>query len=123
MRQDGFPAASPSARASATSAAVREPLNLSGASNTCIGALGMPLLDWLDRCALPEEARMADADYARAVAAEFVDGLIRAGTTTALVFGAHFASAVDCLFERAATSGVRVSAGLVVSDRLLRPER
>ena len=60
----------------------------------------MPLLDWLERCALPEEARLADADYARAVAAEFVDGLVRAGTTTALVFGAHFASAVDCLFER-----------------------
>src|SRR6476646_3607991 len=36
MCQDGFPAASPSARASATSAAVREPLNLSGASNTCM---------------------------------------------------------------------------------------
>src|SRR6478609_4987449 len=35
MCQDGLPAASPSARASATSAAVREPLNLSGASNTC----------------------------------------------------------------------------------------
>ncbi len=87
-----------------------------------IGALGMPLLDWLDRCALPEEARMADADYARVVAAEFVDGLVRAGTTTALVFGAHFASAVDCLFERAATIGPRISAGLVVSDRILRPE-
>ena len=87
-----------------------------------IGALGMPLLDWLDRCALPEEARMADAEYARAVAAEFVDGLVRAGTTTALVFGAHFAPAVDCLFEQAAASGLRVSAGLVVSDRLLRPE-
>jgi guanine deaminase len=87
-----------------------------------IGALGMPLLDWLDRSALPEEARMADADYARVVAAEFVDGLVRAGTTTALVFGAHFASAVDSLFERAAATGLRVSAGLVVSDRLLRPE-
>jgi len=87
-----------------------------------IGALGMPLLDWLDRCALPEEARMADADYARAVAAEFVDGLVRAGTTTALVFGAHFAPAVDSLFERAAATGLRISAGLVVSDRLLRPE-
>jgi guanine deaminase len=87
-----------------------------------IGALGMPLLDWLDRCALPEEARMADTAYARAVAAEFVDGLLQAGTTTALVFGAHFAAAVDCLFERAATVGLRISAGLVVSDRLLRPE-
>ena len=62
----------------------------------------MPLLDWLERCALPEEARMADVDYARAVAGEFVDGLTRAGTTTALVFGAHFAPAVDVLFERAA---------------------
>ena len=29
-----------------------------------IGALGMPLLDWLDRCALPEEARLADLGYA-----------------------------------------------------------
>ena len=25
-----------------------------------IGALGMPLLEWLERCALPEEARLAD---------------------------------------------------------------
>ena len=88
-----------------------------------IGALGMPLLDWLDRCALPEEARMADADYARAVAAEFVDGLIRAGTTTALVFGAHFASAVDCLFERAAASGLRVSSGYLLVGPLDHSER
>ena len=65
---------------------------------------------------------MADAAYARAVAAEFVDGLLRAGTTTALVFGAHFAPAVDSLFERAAETGLRITAGLVVSDRHLRPE-
>ena len=30
-----------------------------------IGGLGMPLLDWLERCALPEEARLADPAYAR----------------------------------------------------------
>jgi guanine deaminase len=87
-----------------------------------IGGLGMPLLDWLSECALPEEARLAAPDYARGVAAEFVDGLVRAGTTTALVFGAHFAPAVDALFERAAATGLRVSSGLVVSDRLLRPD-
>lgn len=87
-----------------------------------IGALGMPLLDWLDRSALPEEARMADVGYASAVAGEFIEGLISAGTTSALVFGAHFASAVDCLFEHAAASGLRISSGLVVSDRLLRDE-
>jgi guanine deaminase len=87
-----------------------------------IGGLGMPLLDWLTECALPEEARLASPGYARGVAAEFVDGLVRAGTTTALVFGAHFPAAVDTLFERAASTGLRIASGLVVSDRLLRAE-
>jgi guanine deaminase len=87
-----------------------------------IGGLGMPLLDWLEHCALPEEARMADFDYAQEVAAEFVAGLADSGTTTALVFGAHFASAVDALFTAASARGLRVTSGLVVSDRLLRPE-
>jgi guanine deaminase len=87
-----------------------------------IGGLGMPLLDWLSRCALPEEARLADPGYARAVAAEFVSGLVQAGTTTALVFGAHFAPAVDALFAEAARTGLRITSGLVASDRLLRDE-
>ena len=82
-----------------------------------IGALGMPLLDWLERCALPEECRLEDVDYARTIASEFVGGLVAAGTTTALVFGSHFAPAVDVLFEEAARVGLRVTAGLVVSDR------
>lgn len=87
-----------------------------------IGGLGMPLLEWLERCALPEEARLADSGKAREVAAEFLTGLVAAGTTSALVFGSHFASAVDVFFEEAQTSGLRLSAGLVVSDRILRPE-
>jgi guanine deaminase len=87
-----------------------------------IGGLGMGLLEWLDRCALPEEARMADIAYAQDVAAEFVSGLTDAGTTTALVFGAHFAPAVDALFTAASDGGLRVTSGLVVSDRLLRPD-
>jgi guanine deaminase len=87
-----------------------------------IGGLGMPLLDWLECRALPEEARLADLPYAREVAAEFVSGLADAGTTTALVFGAHFAPAVDALFTAASTRGLRVTSGLVVSDRMLRTE-
>lgn len=87
-----------------------------------IGGLGMPLLDWLERCALPEEARLVDGGYAGAVAREVVAGLAQAGTTTALVFGAHFAPAVDALFAEAARVGLRVTAGLVVSDRLLRDD-
>jgi guanine deaminase len=87
-----------------------------------IGGLGMPLLDWLERCALPEEARLADASYAASVAADFVSGLVRAGTTTALVFGSHFAPAVDALFTEATRVGLRVTAGLVLSDRILRED-
>ncbi|MGC5628486.1 guanine deaminase [Georgenia sp. Z1344] len=84
-----------------------------------IGGLGMPLLDWLDTCALPEEARLADPAYAQEVARDFVGGLVGAGTTTALVFGSHFEGAVDALFTEAESSGLRVTSGLVVSDRTL----
>jgi guanine deaminase len=87
-----------------------------------IGALGMPLLDWLERSALPEEARLADVAYARDVASEFLSGLVAAGTTTALVFGAHFSSAVDALFTEADEVGLRLTSGLVVSDRILRAD-
>ena len=87
-----------------------------------IGALGMPLLDWLERSALPEEARLADVDYARGVARDFLTGLVRAGTTTVLVFGAHYPAAVDVLFSEASQRGLRVTAGLVVSDRVLRDD-
>jgi guanine deaminase len=87
-----------------------------------VGGLGLPLLEWLDRYALPEEARMADAEYAASVADEFVRGLAAAGTTSALVFGAHYVDAVDTLFSAASEVGLRVTSGLVLSDRLLRPE-
>jgi guanine deaminase len=87
-----------------------------------VGGLGLPLLEWLDRYALPEEARMADVAYATSVAGEFVRGLAAAGTTSALVFGAHYADAVDALFGAAAEVGLRITSGLVLSDRLLRPE-
>ncbi|MFJ2754682.1 guanine deaminase [Nocardioides sp. NPDC087217] len=87
-----------------------------------IGGLGMPLLDWLDQTALPEEARLADPAYAEGVAGDFVRGLVGAGTTTALVFGSHFAPAVDTVFAEAARVGLRITSGLVVSDRLIRED-
>ena len=87
-----------------------------------IGGLGRTLLDWLEQVALPEEARMADVVYATETARGFLHALAAHGTTTALVFGAHFAPATAALFEAAATSGLRIVSGLVVSDRLLRPE-
>jgi guanine deaminase len=38
------------------------------------------------------------------------------------VFGAHFAPATAALFEAARAAGLRIASGLVLSDRLLRPE-
>ena len=87
-----------------------------------IGAMGRTLLDWLEAVALPEESRMADRGYAAETATLFVRALASHGTTTALVFGAHFADATAELFEAAAASGLRVASGLVLSDRLLRPD-
>jgi guanine deaminase len=87
-----------------------------------LGALGRSLLDWLEHCALPEEARMEDHAYACSVARAFVHVLASHGTTTALVFGAHFAPATAALFEAGASTGLRIASGLVLSDRLLRPE-
>jgi guanine deaminase len=87
-----------------------------------IGGLGLPLLDWLDRYALPEECKLADRSYARAVAAEFLDGLVAAGTTSALVFGSHFAPAMDELFAAAGRRGLNITSGLVLSDRKLPPD-
>ena len=87
-----------------------------------IGGLGLTLLDWLEHVALPEEARMADVAYAKEIARGFMHALASHGTTTALVFGAHFPGAVGALFEEAGSSGLRIVSGLVVSDRRLRPE-
>lgn len=88
----------------------------------CIGALGMPLLEWLEQCALPEEARLADPSYAVELARAFVNALAGAGTTTALVFGAHYVDATEALFAEADRLGLRVTSGLVVSDRDLRAD-
>ena len=87
-----------------------------------LGGLGMPLLEWLDSHTLPEEAKFGDAAYAKAVAREFLAGMASHGTTTALVFGSHFAGAMDEFFAQASTSGLRIVAGQVLGDRMLRPE-
>jgi guanine deaminase len=87
-----------------------------------VGAMGRTLLDWLDAVALPEEARMADRQYAADTARLFLHALVSHGTTTALVFGSHSAEATAELFDAAAASGLRIASGLVLSDRLLRPD-
>jgi guanine deaminase len=87
-----------------------------------IGAMGLELLEWLRTRTLPEEARLADDEDAAQAARTFLDAVAANGTTTALVFGSHFPGAQEALFSAAAASGLRITSGLVVSDRNLLPE-
>jgi guanine deaminase len=86
-----------------------------------LGGIGYSLLDWLENITLPEEAKFAHPSYARAAAQEFLHSLASHGSTTALVFGAHFAGATAELFEQAQASGLRIISGLVLADRHLLP--
>ena len=67
-----------------------------------IGGLGRALLDWLERVALPEEVRMADPAYARAVAGEFVRRAGGARHDDGAGVRLAFRRATACLFEAAA---------------------
>ena len=88
-----------------------------------IGGLGMPLLDWLEKCALPEESRLADPELRRPTSRRSSSAnSSRCGTTTALVFGSHFEPAMDILFTAAQDAGLNITTGLVLSDRILRPD-
>lgn len=84
-----------------------------------IGAMGLRLLDWLATRTLPHEEQFADVAFARAQADIFLQQLARNGTTTALVFGSHFAAAMEAFFAAADASNLRITSGLVVSDQNL----
>jgi guanine deaminase len=72
---------------------------------------GGQLLDWLQRCIFPAEARLADPVYAQEVAKDFCRRRVGVGTTTALVFGSAFPDAQDALFEESVRLGLRTVSG------------
>ncbi len=82
-----------------------------------IASYGEQLLDWLERYAYPAEQRFADADYAAATAALFLDELLANGTTTACVFATVHPQSAEALFAAAHTRGMRLIAGKVLMDR------
>ncbi len=87
-----------------------------------IGSFGEQLLDWLNKYTFPAEARYADEAYARASADIFVDALLGAGTTSAMVFATSHLSATNSLFEAAHTRDMRLIAGKVMMDQNAMPE-
>jgi guanine deaminase len=82
-----------------------------------IGAGGKPLLEWLTAYTFPAEARFADIDFARSVAARYFDENLRNGITTAAVYGTVHRESAEALFEEAHRRGTRTIAGKVLMDR------
>ncbi|MCJ2186747.1 guanine deaminase [Novosphingobium beihaiensis] len=81
-----------------------------------IASHGEQLLDWLDRHIFPAEKAFADKAHADAVAAFFLDELLRNGTTSALVYPTVHEQSVDALFEAALARRMRIVSGKVLMD-------
>jgi guanine deaminase len=82
----------------------------------CIASHGEQLMQWLERHIFPAEKAFADRAHADAVAAFFLDELIRHGTTSALVFATVHMGSVDALFEAALARDMRIVSGKVLMD-------
>jgi len=72
---------------------------------------GGQLLEWLNHCMYPSEARFADRPFAQRAAVEFCDRRIASGTTAAMVFGSAFPDAQDALFAETNRRGLRMVSG------------
>ncbi|MGV9712603.1 amidohydrolase family protein [Gordonia sp. NPDC003424] len=72
---------------------------------------GGQLLEWLDNCIFPAEARLADPEFAAQIARDFTARRIAVGTTAAMVFGSAFPHAQDSLFTETRRAGLRLVSG------------
>lgn len=82
-----------------------------------IAAYGEQLLEWLNTYTFPTEQQFSDPAHAKKISKIFLDELLRAGTTTALVFGTVHPVSVEALFSEASTRNLRLIAGKVMMDR------
>eukprot|EP00744_Colponema_vietnamica_P014567 GILI01020389.1.p1 GENE.GILI01020389.1~~GILI01020389.1.p1 ORF type:complete len:438 (+),score=126.66 GILI01020389.1:93-1406(+) len=82
-----------------------------------IGSYGTQLLDWLNTYTFPTEAKFSDKEYCHTVARVFLKELLRAGTTTALVFSTVHPQSADALFEESEKLNLRMITGKVMMDR------
>jgi guanine deaminase len=82
----------------------------------CIASHGEQLMQWLERHIFPAEKAFADRAHADAVAAFFLDELLRHGTTSALVFATVHEASVDALFEAGLARDMRIVSGKVLMD-------
>ncbi len=72
---------------------------------------GGQLLEWLEHCIFPAEARLADPAFAEQIAADFTARRLAVGTTAAMVFGSAFPHAQDALYHHSLAAGLRTVSG------------
>ncbi|MGJ8544737.1 MAG: guanine deaminase [Sulfitobacter sp.] len=82
-----------------------------------IASWGKRLIDWLNSYTFPEETRLQDPSYARAIAARYLDLTLANGTTTVASYCTIHPHSVDAIFEAAQTRGMRIVAGKTCMDR------
>ncbi len=82
-----------------------------------IASRASDLLQWLETHTFPAELRFSDPAHAAAGAAFFLDEMLRAGTTSALVFCTTSPVSAEALFTDASRRGLRLVAGKTWMDR------
>ena len=82
-----------------------------------IASYGEQLLQWLEKYTFPTERKFKDPAYARKIAEQFLNELLRVGTTTALVFGTVHKESIEAFFEACEQRNLRMIAGKVMMDR------
>ncbi|WP_371263311.1 MULTISPECIES: guanine deaminase [unclassified Pseudomonas] len=82
-----------------------------------IGAYGEQLLEWLNTYTFVAEQRLASPEHAERIAKVFLRELLRAGTTTAVVYCTVHPQSVDAFFTESSRFNTRMVAGKVLMDR------
>ncbi len=82
-----------------------------------IASWGKRLIDWLNTYTFPEEMKFSDPDYAKDIAARYLDLTTAHGTTTMCTFCTIHPASVEAIFTAAQARGQRVVAGKTCMDR------
>ncbi|MDP2560162.1 guanine deaminase [Psychrobium sp. 1_MG-2023] len=82
-----------------------------------IASYGEQLLEWLDNYTFPAEREFCNFEHGQRVAQFFIEQLLEAGTTTALVFGTVHKESVDAFFSVAQQHKLRMICGKVLMDQ------
>ncbi|MBX3598052.1 MAG: guanine deaminase [Rhizobiaceae bacterium] len=82
-----------------------------------IASYGAELLDWLNKYTFPEETKFANPQHSRRIARQFLDELIRYGTTSVVAYCSVHKSSAEAFFAESDARNMLNVAGKVMMDR------